>query len=145
PYNIPVYARNRYYSYLKVTNIQRSPIFTSGPCQLTLTAQEYVYTQPPAGSFNGTFPAAPGTRTVTIVLEPKPAAAGFTSSYFEGKLYEGGVEKGSFTMGWVSSFFRKATLEIDSLTGAVAPTAVPANPGPGTEDFKAVFAIAGWD
>jgi hypothetical protein len=144
-YGIPIYARNRYYSYLKVTNIQKSPIFTAGPCQLTLTAQEYVYTHPPAGSFNGSFPASPGTRTVTIVLEPKPAPLGYSGSYFEGKLYEAGVEKGSFTMGFVSSFFRKATLEVDTLNGAVAPVAVPAVPGPGNEDFKTVLATAGWD
>lgn len=145
PYDIPIYARNRYYSYLKVTNVQYSPIFTTGPCQLTLTAQEYVYTQPPAGSFNGTFPATPGNRTVTIVLEPKPAPFGFTSSYFEGTLYDGGVAQGSFTMGWVSNSFRKATLEIDTLVGCVAPTAVPALSGSGTEDFQTVFATAGWD
>lgn len=145
PFNIPVYARNRYYSYLKVTNIQRSPIFTTGPCNLTLTAQEYVYTQPPAGSFNGTFPAAPGTRTVTIVLAHAPAPVGFSGPYFEGKLYEGGVEKGTFTMGWVSSFFRRATIEVDTLTGSVAPTAVPALGGGGTEDIRTVFATAGWD
>ena len=145
PLNIPIYARNKYYSYLKVTGIHKSPPLTTGPCLLTLTAQEYVYTQPPAGSFNGTFPAAPGTRTVSIVLEPKPAPAGFTSVYFEGKLYEGGVEKGSFVMGWVSSFFRRATVEIDTLTGAVAPAPVPAISGGGTEDFRTVYATAGWD
>jgi hypothetical protein len=144
PHSIPIYARNRYHSYLKVTNVQRSPIFTSGPCQLTLTAEEYAYTQPPAGSFDGTFPTTP-TRTVTIVLEPKPALAGFISSYFEGTLYEAGVARGTFTMGWVSSFFRRATLEIDTLTGAVAPQAVPASSGSGTEDFRTVLATAGWD
>jgi hypothetical protein len=136
---IPIYPRNRYYSYLRVTNIQRPPLLTFGPCQLTLTAQEYIYTQPPAGSFNGTFPAAPGSRTVQIVLEPRSAPAGFTSSYFEGTLYEGGVAQGTFTMGWVSSFYRKATVEIDTLTGAVAPQAV------GTEDMRSVFANAGWN
>lgn len=139
PYNIPIYPRSRYHSYLKVTNVTRSPIFTNGPCQLTLTAEQYVYTQPPGGQFNGTFPAAPGTRTVTIVLEPKPAPLGYTSSYFEGRLYDGGVAKGTFTMGWVSPFFRRATLEIDTLTGAVAPQAV------GAEDFQSVFTTAGWD
>jgi hypothetical protein len=142
--DIPIYARNQYHSYLKVTNIQQSPMFTSGPCRLTLTAEEYVYTQPPAGSFNGTFPATP-TRTVTIVLKPKRAPAGFTSSYFKGTLFEGGTERGDFTMGWVSSSFRKATLEIDTLTGAVAPQAVPASSGSGTEDFRTVLATAGWD
>ncbi len=139
PYGIPIYPRNRYYSYLKVTKIQRPPIISTGPCQLTLTAEEYVYTQPAAGLFDGTFPAAPGTRTVTIVLEQKPAPLGFTSSYFEGTLYDGGVAKGTFTMGWVSTFFRRATLEIDTLTGAVSPQAVAG------ETFASVFAKAGWD
>ena len=151
PYSIPIYARNRYYSYLKVTNIQRSPMFTSGPewaatCQLTLTAEEYEYTHPSAGSYNGTFPPT-RTRAVTIVLEPKPAPAGFVGSYFEGTLYEAGVARGTFTMGWVSSFFRKATLEIDTLAGAVAPQVVQASASSdsGTEDFSTVFATAGWD
>lgn len=139
PLNIPIYPRNRYYSYLKVTNVKRPPLLTFGPCQLKLTAQEYVYTQPPAGSFNGTFPAAPGSRTVEIVLEQKPAPPGFTSSYFEGTLYEAGTPQGKVTMGWVSKYFRRATLEVDVLTGAVAPTAV------GSEDFRSVFATGGID
>jgi hypothetical protein len=122
PFGIPIYPRDRYWSYLKVTNIQRPPILTSDPCQLTLTAQEYVYTQPPAGSFDGSFPAAPGTRTVTIVLDPKPPALGFASSYVEATLYEAGVAQGSFTMGWVSPSFRRATVEVDTLVGSVAPS-----------------------
>jgi hypothetical protein len=48
-------------------------------------------------------------------------------------------------MGWVSSFFRKATVEIDTLKGAVAPQAVPPISGPGSEDFRSVFKTAGWD
>ena len=144
PFRIPIYPRDRYYSYLKVTGIKRPPLLTTGPCKLTLTAQEYVYTQPPAGQFNGTFPAAPGTRTVTIVLEEKPPPAGYTSSYFQGTLYHAGVAQGSFEMGWVSDFFRRAHVEIDTLTGAVAPQPVPA-PGGGTEDFRSCFASAGWD
>jgi hypothetical protein len=139
PFDIPIYPRNRYYSYLRVTNVQRPPALSFKPCRLTLTAEEYVYTHPTAGSFDGTFPAAPGSRTVSIVLEKKPAPPGFTSSYFAGTLYENGVPKGSFTMGWVSELFRKATLEIDTLTGAVVPQAV------GAEDFQNVFAAAGWD
>lgn len=145
PLNLPIYSRRQYYSYLKVTGIQQSPVFTTGPCRLTLTMQEYLYTQPPAGSFNGTFPAAPGTRTVQLVLEPKPAAPGFGSSYFEGKLLEGGVEKATVVLGWVSDYFRRATLEIDTLQNAVAPQPVPALSGSGTEDFRTVFATVGWD
>jgi hypothetical protein len=138
PWDIPIYPRSRYYSYLKITNVQRPGPFTYGPCQLTLTAQEYVYTQPPAGSFNGTFPAPPGTRTVTIVLHAVPGAPGFTSSFFEGKLYENGVDQGKFSMGWVSEYFRRATLEIDVLMGAVAPQPV------GGEYIDTIFAKAGW-
>lgn len=142
--DIPIYPRNKYYSYLKVTKVETSPVF-SPVCNLTLTAQEYVYTQPPAGSFNGTFPPSPGTRTVKIVLSPVPPPAGFAGPYFEGRLFEGAVDKGSFSMGWVSSSFRKATVEIDTLTGAVAPQPVPAIAGPGNEDIRTVFATAGWD
>src|SRR5207237_7085558 len=67
-----------------------------------------------------TFPPAPGSRTVTIVLHPVPPPFGFAGPYFEGRLFQGGVDKGSFSMGWVSSFFRRAKVEVDTLTGAVA-------------------------
>jgi hypothetical protein len=144
PLAIPVYPRKQYHSYLKVTGIQLPPLIPS-KCEFTLTAQEYVYTQPPPGQFNGTFPAAPGTRTVRIVLKNAPPPPGYLSVYFEGKLFEGATEKGTFKMGWVSSFFRRATVEIDTLTGAVPPKAVPTISGTGTEDFKTVFATAGWD
>ena len=141
---IPVYARNKYYSYLLVTNIKMPPLLTS-KCAFTLTAQEYVYTQPPPGQFNGTFPPSPGTRTVQIVLSKALPPPGYTSVYFEGKLFEDGVEKGLFKMGWVSKYFRRATVEVDTLTEAVAPQAVPAISGSGTEDFRSVFKTAGWD
>jgi hypothetical protein len=141
---IPIYARDKYYSYLKVTNIQMPGPFAS-KCAFTLKAQEYVYTQPPPGQFNGTFPAAPGTRTIDIVLSNAVGPPGYSSVYFEGKVFQGGVEKGTFKMGWVSTFFRKATVEVDTLKGAVAPQAVPTISGSGTEDFKTVFKTAGWD
>jgi hypothetical protein len=141
--DIPIYARNRYYSYLRVIGIQRPPILTTEPSRLVLTAQEYVYTQPSAGSFNGTFPAAPGTRTVTIELEHRPPPIGFPSVYLQGVLKEHGAVRGSFTMGWVSSSFRRAHVEVDTLRGSVPPQPV-AGPA-GMEDFRSVFATAGWD
>ena len=63
--------------------------------------------------------------------------------YYEGRLFEGGVDKGSVTLAWVSKFFRRATLEIDTLTGAVRPAPVPDGAG-GTEFFDTVFAKIGW-
>jgi hypothetical protein len=140
---IPIYPRANYYSYLKVTGLSM-PQWTFGACAITLTAQEYVYTQPPSGSFNGTFPASPGTRTVSIVLTPAPAPIGFAGAYFTGRLYQNGADKGSIALGWVSSSFRRASIEIDTLTGAVAPQPVPAISGSGTESIQTAFATAGW-
>lgn len=143
PLPIPIYARGKYYSYLKVIDIKMPT--SASKCSFTLVAQEYVYTQPPPGAFNGTFPPAPGTRTVQLVLSPAIPLPGYTSVYFEGKLFEDATEKGTFKMGWVSSYFRRATLEIDTLKGAVAPQPVPAASGSGKEDFKTVFKTAGWN
>ncbi|HMG34186.1 MAG TPA: hypothetical protein VKM94_09635 [Blastocatellia bacterium] len=141
---IPIYARDKYHSYLKVTNI-KMPSLLATKCAFTITAQEYVYTQPPPGQFNGTFPPSPGTRTIDIVLSNAVPPPGYSSEYFEGKVFQAGVEKGTFKMGWVSTFFRKATVEVDTLKGAVAPQAVPAISGGATEDFKTVFKTAGWN
>lgn len=137
---IPIYPRTNYYSYLKVTGVTVSPAFSFSDCRLTLTAQEYVYAKPPTGSFDGSFPAAPGSRTVTIQVSPvSPAPFGFSGPYFEGRLLDAGVDKGAFTMGRVSGFVRRATVEVDTLAGAVAPGPV------GGEDIRTVFATAGWD
>jgi hypothetical protein len=62
--------------------------------------------------------------------------------FFSGTLWVGGTNRGTFSMGWVSPFMRKATLEIATLAGAAAPKPVPALSGGGTEDFRTVFATA---
>lgn len=144
---IPIHPRAKYHSYLKVTNIAQTPepVLSQdiGPCRLTLTAEEYVYTQPPAGSFNGSFPATP-TRTVRLVMQPVPGSpAG--SPNFEGTLFEGSTARGQVTMQWVSTRFRRATVEVDTLAGAVAPQGVPSPSGSGTDDIRSAFASAGWD
>jgi hypothetical protein len=136
--NIPIYPRNKYHSYLKGTGLS-VPVFSFGACAVTITMQEYFYTQPPVGQFNGTFPASPGSRTIKMVLTPAPAPLGYTSSYFEGRLYENNVDKGSVALGWVSPYFRRATIEIDTVSGAVAPQAV------GAESLRSIYGKAGWD
>jgi hypothetical protein len=135
---IPIYPRNRYHSYLKGTALS-VPVFSFGACAITITMQEYVYTQPPVGQFNGTFPNSPGSRTIKLVLTPAPAPLGYPSSYFEGRLYENNVDKGHVALGWVSKYFRRATIEVDTVVGAVAPQAV------GTESLRSIYAKAGWD
>jgi len=135
---IPIYPRNKYHSYLKGTALS-VPRFSFGACAITITMQEYVYTQPPVGQFNGSFPASPGTRTIKMVLSAAPAPFGYPGVYFEGRLYENNVDKGSVSLGWVSSYFRRATIEVDTVVGAMAPQAV------GTESLRSVYAKAGWD
>lgn len=147
---IPIFARNRYYSYLKVTGVETGPVLSpaTSPCWLRLTMEEFRYTQPPAGEYSGSFPTdssgeATPSRTITVVLNPSTPPAPFSGPYFEGKLYERGVDQGTFTMAWVSPYFRKATLEIDTVTGASAPQSVEIDGT--THSFESIFNQAGWD
>ncbi|SNS26776.1 hypothetical protein SAMN04488107_1970 [Geodermatophilus saharensis] len=140
---IPVYPRDRYDSYLKVVQVTESVAVPPGrPCTATLVLEQYDYTAPPAGSFKGSFPAAP-SRTVTVTLTQAPAPPPFGGPRFTGRWLEGGVDRGTVTLSWVSPFFRRATVEIDTLTGAVAPQPVPDGSG-GTEYFDTIYAKHGW-
>jgi hypothetical protein len=134
PFEIPVYPRRNYYSYLKVTGIQ----YDIWQCTVTLTIEEFLFIQPPAGSFGGSFPTT-SSREVTVVLS-KRGRPGTANPYWEGSLYAAnGAERGSFTMTWVSPYFRKASLGISTLEGTVPP--YPVN----SEWFPTVFADAGWE
>ena len=55
---IPIFPRARYHSYLKVTSVS-APVAVSplAKCELTIIAEQFNYTQPPAGQFKGTFPS----------------------------------------------------------------------------------------
>ena len=143
---IPIFARTRYHSYLKVTSVS-APVLVPSPlkCVLTIIAEQFNYTQPPAGQFKGSFPNAP-SRTVTLKVFRVPAPFPFSLTggpFYEGRLFEGTVDKGAVTLAWVSKFFRRATLEIDTLVGAVRPGPVPDGSG-GTDFFDTVFARTGW-
>ena len=143
---IPIFARARYHSYLKVTSVS-APVLVPSPskCVLTIIAEQFNYTQPPSGQFKGSFPNAP-SRTVTLKLSKVAAPFPFSLTggpFYEGRLFEGTVDKGAVTLAWVSKFFRRATLEIDTLVGAVRPGPVPNGSG-GTEFFDTVFARTGW-
>ncbi|HET9537741.1 MAG TPA: hypothetical protein VFP43_20750 [Mesorhizobium sp.] len=143
---IPIFARARYHSYLRVTSVS-APVLVAGhaQCKLTIVAEQFNYTQPPAGQFKGTFPNTP-SRTVTLKLSKVAAPFPFSLTggpFYEGRLLEGGVDKGRVTLAWVSKFFRRATLEIDTLVGAVRPAPVPDGAG-GMEFFDTVFAKIGW-
>ena len=138
PTTIPIYPRNRYKSYLKVTAVN-IPFISRGPCRIHLTVEEYDYTQPPTGSFDGTFPMTP-SRTMDIYLTPVTPPTGFSGPYFTGQVYIGGVLQSnmSVTLGWVSPMLRRATVELHVMTGSVAPAAV------GGEFLDTIYTKAKW-
>ena len=143
---IPIYARANYQSYLKVTSVQ-VPIFARTPagCRVTMTAEQYLYTQPAPGSFQGSFPATP-SRTLVFDMAPRRFPILFPPGpAFSGRVLENGAEVGTVSMRWVSRFFRRAKVEIDVLTGSVAAGTVPDPSGTGSEWFDTVFAKIGWD
>jgi len=133
---IPIYARNKYYSYLKGTSYSR-PSITTTKCTITVEFDEFVYNQPASGTFSGTFNNVL-TRKIKIVVSPTADA-----TVFSGRLFEGAVDKGSIELKWVSKYFRRSVVEIDTLVGAVSPK--PLNPGlPSEESFTTIFATVGW-
>jgi len=138
PTTIPIYPRNRYKSYLKVTAVN-IPFISKGPCRIHLTVEEYDYTQPPAGSFDGTFPTTP-SRTMDIYLAPATSPTGSPGPYFTGQVYIGGVLQNamSVTLAWVTPMLRRATVELHVMTGSVSPAAVSG------EFLDTIYAKAKW-
>jgi hypothetical protein len=147
-HGIPIYPRRRYHSYLSGTRLV-APAFTIGnlPCRITIDVDQYDYTQPPAGSHQGSFPASP-SRSLRFVLSRALPTLPWQfggRNRFQGRVYQGTADRGSITLTWVSSYLRRAVLEVDVLTGAIAPAPVPHPSGTGSEYFDTVFAGARWD
>ena len=144
---IPIFPRSRYHSYLKITQISIPGIVPTGqPCLVTLTAEQFEYTQPPPSQFQGSFPASP-TRTVSIVLAqaPPPPFFAFTGGpYFQGRVHEGAVDKGAISLGWVAPSLRRASLVVRQVANTVPPPFVPDGSG-GVEHFNTIYARATWN
>jgi hypothetical protein len=81
----------------------------------------------------------------TVDLAPATAPSGYpdAQNYFEGnvKISSTGVVVGRFTMGWVSTYLRRITLEI----GTVSGLEVPLTDESGTRPWKTIFDEAGYD
>jgi hypothetical protein len=143
--DIPVYPRDRYHSYLRGTGVRlpTSDDHDDDECEAVLSFEQYDYGQPPPGQFNGTFPAAPGSRAIDLRVHPEDDDDEDDVS-FEGTLVEAGVARGKVTLRWASPYFRRCTIEVDTVQNAVPPQGVPASSGPGTETFRSMLASAGW-
>ncbi len=128
---IPVYSRRSYNSYLRGTGAD----LASTP--FTLELEQFTYRHPATG-FDGSFPRNPGRR-VRFTLDHTA-----TVDLFRGQMHvlapSGGTKLlGQVSMRWISPFFRQATVQLNTLTGAIPPPTVD-----GT-DIRSIFADAGWD
>jgi len=131
---IPIYPRRRYRSYLKGTGAQLFRIVTHGSeCFFTLDFDEFVYNHPATG-FSGSFNSTK-TRSIRFVLRHTT-----TPDYYTGEAYEGTTLLGTVSIRWVSDFFRRASLQLNTLQGFEAPPA-----SVGTSTIASIFADAGWD
>ncbi|MFT3717351.1 hypothetical protein [Pseudorhodoferax sp.] len=109
---IPILPRNRYRFYIRVTALPEHFYFGN---TFTLGFQLYRFTAPNSWALDSML-----TATMTRMAAP----AGFPSSsdYAEGDVKNAsGVVVGRFTMGWLSKYFRRASLEIDTVSGSERP------------------------
>ena len=133
PGTIPIYSRRSYQSYLKGTTAQLVSLKRPGvACSFTLQFDEFVYNHPPTG-FRGSFNTTP-TRSVRWVMVKTT-----TPDLYTGEAYDGTTLLGTVSMRSVSSFYRRAALQLNTLSGAESPPAVA-----GTT-IASIFADAGWD
>ena len=131
---IPIYRRDKYYSYLKGTGAQLSGIVPKWSlCSFTLSFDEFVYNHPATG-FNGSFNPT-RTRAIRFVLRHT-----FTPNLYSGEAYDGSTFLGHVSIRWISDFFRRAHLQLNTLQGAETPPAAV-----GTATFATIFADTGWE
>ena len=128
---IPVYSRRSYNSYLRGTGAG----LLSTP--FTLDFEQFTYRHPASG-FDGSFPKNP-SRRVRFTLDPTP-----TVDLFRGQMHvlppSGGQRLlGEVSIRWISPFFRRAIVQLNTLTGAIPPPAVDGR------DIRSIFADLGWD
>ena len=129
---IPMFPRSRYRHYLRVTQILEW--FTTSN-SFTMRFERH--------SFDSASNAWTNDGVYTAQMTFKTAPSGYPSNaiYLEGPVTApSGAADGTISMGWVSSYLRKATLEIDR----VRSSDHPGDNGAGV-DWRDVFDPVGWD
>ncbi len=110
---IPILPRDRYRYYVRVTSLPEARFI--GPT-FTLAFELYRFTAPNAWVLEG-------ARTAKMTRLPAPSGFPSASDYAEGDVKDAaGTVVARLKMGWVSKYFRKATVEIDTVTGSEQPT-----------------------
>jgi hypothetical protein len=130
-HGIPVLARSRYRYYLSVTQILEH--FTFGN-SFQLGFEMWRFTAPNSWSSEGAF-------TAQMTWMSAPAGYPSAGDYLEGDVKNAaGTVVGRLKMGWLSPYFRKASVEIDTVAGREQPL----DNGAGVV-WKSIFDAAGWD
>jgi hypothetical protein len=135
---IPVLPRDRYRYYLRVTQILEW--FTVGN-SFTLGFEMYRFDKASGPwSAGGTW-TNEGTFTAQMTWTPAPVSYPLSGAYLEGDVKDSaGAVVGKLTMGWVSEYLRKATIEIDR----VSASEVPLNNGSAV-NWRTILDQVGWD
>jgi hypothetical protein len=137
---IPIFGRKRYHSYLKVIKITKpTHVFFGQKCHITLVVEEYKYTPAATDAGHGNFSETP-SRVFSVKLLKATPPAGHSGPFYVGQMNEDGSPiPFSLSMEWVSKFYRRATLELESVTGAILVNSA------GSNNFNTIYAKAGWD
>src|SRR5262249_47958710 len=134
---IPVFPIKSYRFYLRVKDI--SPADDG----FSLAFEAYRFAADEVSSFDGSFTRWPKDGEYSALLAPVPAAEGYPAP---DRCYAGDVKDsagttiGRLSMGFVSPYLRKATIEIDRV-----PESRPPLDNGGGITWRTVFDKVGWD
>lgn len=135
---IPILSRSRYRYYLRVTQVLEGYTFTKS---FTLGFEMWRFTKTSGGWSTGGTWANEGAFTALMSWQSAPTGYPSSGDYLEGDVKNSaGTVVGRLTMGWLSKYLRKATIEIDR----VAQSEAPLNNGAGV-DWRAVGEGVDWD
>jgi hypothetical protein len=129
---IPVFPRQDYRYYLRSTDVSGT---TGSPERCTLELELFRFNSAMMNWSND------GAFRVDMAWTTTPPGFPSGADYLTGELKSAaGAVAGSLALGWVSPFLRRATVEIDRVSGGV----VPRDNGSGL-GWRDVFAPIGWD
>jgi hypothetical protein len=138
---IPILPIKQYRYYLSFTNIFEG---TTVGDNIELEFNRWKYT--PRAAIGGSHTwSNEGSFKATMIWSIPPSGYPSVNDYLIGHVKDAtGIVIGSLSMGWISSFLRKATIEIDSVTGAERPLNNGLT-GANHVDWKKAFGDLSWD
>jgi predicted Zn-dependent protease len=127
---IPIFPRKAYSNYWRVIEIVPTD---DG---LLLNFESYIFKSAQGGSWQ-----LDGVFSANMHRQNAPQGFAKTADYAEGDVQDAAKKMvGRLSIGWISRFFRQATIEIDTVEGSEAPLST--NDG---KDWKTVFGDCNWD